>query len=152
MTRYEILKSLHLLGAVVWLGGGFMLQVLLGLVRRAGPEDLAAFTRSAERTSQRIFMPASFAVLAFGIWLVVDGPWNFSDAWIGIGIAGYAVSALNGMINIGPTSRKMKEAIARRGAGDPTVAALARRLNAWGWIDLAVLTAVVVDMIVKPGV
>lgn len=152
MSRYDIIKFLHVFAVIVWVGGGVMLQILLGRARKAGPNDLASFTGAAEWTSQRVFMPSSFAVLGLGIWLVVDSPWNFSDPWIGIGIVGYALSALNGMINLGPTSRKMKELIADRGPADAGVQTLARRLNVGGRIDLLVLTAVVFDMVVKPGV
>ncbi|MGH2759072.1 MAG: DUF2269 family protein [Actinomycetota bacterium] len=152
MTRYEILVFLHVLAVIVWVGGGVMLQILLGRARKAGPDDLASFTDAAEWTSQRVFMPTSFAVLGLGIWLVVDSPWNFSDPWIGIGIVGYALSALNGMINLGPTSRKMKELIAERGPADPGVQTLARRIGIAGRLDLLVLVAVVFDMVVKPGV
>ena len=151
MNLYDGLKFLHVLAVIVWVGGGIMLQILLARARSAGPDDLASFTGAAEWTSQRIFMPASFATLGFGIWLVVNSPWNFSDPWIGIGIVGFALSALNGMINLGPTSKKMKELIAERGPADPGVQTLARRINASGRLDLLVLVAVVFDMVVKPG-
>lgn len=152
MSRYEILLFFHILAVTVWIGGGFMLQILLYRARRAGPDAVASLNESAEWTSQRIFMPASFAVLGFGIWLVVDGPWNFSDPWIGIGILGYAISALNGMINIGPSARKMKELIAEKGPTDPGVGKLSRRIDIAGRIDLVVLFAVLLDMVVKPGI
>jgi uncharacterized membrane protein len=151
MTRYEIILFFHILAVIVWVGGGMMLQVLLARSRRAGPEAVAVFTQSAEWTSQRIFMPASFAVLGLGIWLVVDSPWNFSDPWIGIGILGYALSAINGMVNLGPTARKMKELIGERGPEDSGVQKLARRMDIAGRFDLVILTAVVFDMVVKPG-
>lgn len=152
MTRYELVKFLHLAAVIVWMGGGVMLQILLARSRRAGPDAVAAFNESAEWTSQRVFMPASFATLGFGIWLVADSAWNFSDAWIGIGLLGFALSALNGMINIGPTARKMKELIAERGPVDAGVHKLSRRMAVAGRIDLILLTAVVLDMVVKPGV
>ena len=151
MTRYDIVKFLHIFAVIVWVGGGIMLQILLGRARKAGPADVASFTGAAEWTSQRVFMPMSFAVLGFGIWLVVDSPWNFSEPWIGIGIIGYALSALNGMINLGPTARKMKALIAERGPADPGVQTLAKRLNLGGRLDLLVLVAVVFDMVIKPG-
>lgn len=151
MTRYDVIKFLHLIAVIIWLGGGVMLQILLARSRRAGPEAVATFNQSAEWTSQRVFMPASFVVLGSGIWLVIDSPWAFSDPWIGIGILGYAISAVNGMVNLGPTARKMKELIAERGPQDAGVARLGRRMDRAGRFDLVVLTAVVLDMVVKPG-
>ena len=151
MSRYEVYKDLHIIGVIVWFGGGFMLQVLLGRARKAGPESVRSFNEAAEWTSQRIFMPASFAVLILGILMVVDGPWRFSDQWIGIGILGFAITAINGMANLGPTARKMKALIAEKGPADGGVERLSKRMSFSGRIDLIVLAAVVLDMVVKPG-
>jgi uncharacterized membrane protein len=97
-------------------------------------------------------MPASFAVLGFGIWAVLAGPWSFAEMWITLGLVGYALSALNGMAIIGPTSKKMKNTIAERGPNDPVVTQLSRRIDLAGRIDLIIVVAVVFDMVVKPGV
>ena len=150
MTTYFILKFLHVLSATIWVGGGFMLQMLLWRARRLGPEMAASFNQAAEWTSQHVFMPASFATLAFGIATVVVGPWSFSDLWITLGFVGFAVSALNGMAVLGPTAKKMKAVIEERGPNDPVATHMARRLDLFGRIDLVVLIAVVFDMIVKP--
>jgi hypothetical protein len=45
----------------------------------------------------------------------------------------------------------MKDLIAERGPEDVGVQRLARRMQAAGRLDLVVLTAVVFDMVVKPG-
>lgn len=147
----NILTFLHVLSAVVWVGGGVMLQVLLARAKKAGPESVAEFNQGAEWTSRRVFMPASFATLAFGIATVIVGPWSFSDTWITLGFVGFAISALNGMAILGPTSKKMKAVIAERGPNDPVGAHMARRMDLAGRIDLVVLIAVVFDMVIKPG-
>lgn len=151
MSRYEVIKFLHVLAVIVWVGGGVLFQVLLARTKRLGPDAMATFTQAGEWTSTRIFMPASFAALGSGIWLVVDGPWSFADTWITLGLIGFAISAINGSANLGPTSKKMKELIADKGPADPGVQRLARRLDVAGRIDLLVLIAVVFDMVVKPG-
>jgi hypothetical protein len=55
------------------------------------------------------------------------------------------------MVNLGPTARKMKELIGERGPEDSGVQKLARRMDIAGRFDLVILTAVVFDMVVKPG-
>ena len=147
----NIFKFLHVLSAIVWVGGGVMFQVLMGRARRTGPEAAATFNQHAEWTSRRVFMPASFATLVFGIATVIVGPWSFSDAWITLGFIGFAVSALNGMAILGPTAKKMKAVVAERGPNDPVAVHMARRMDLFGRVDLVVLILVVFDMVVKPG-
>lgn len=151
MSLAEILKFLHVMSVIVWVGGGVMLQVLLARARATGPEASAMLNRSAEWTSQRIFMPSSFAALIFGVWLVIEGGYDFADLWITLGFVGFAISAVNGMAVLGPTAKKMKELVDQRGPNDPVVAHMARRLDLFGRIDLIVLIAVVFVMITKPG-
>ena len=152
MSGYRVIVFFHVLSAIVWVGGGALLQLLLWRAKKAGPESFGAFTDAAEWTSQRFFMPASFAALGFGIWAVIAGPWSFGESWIVAGIVGYAISALIGMAILGPTSKKMKAMIAERGPNDPVVTQLSRRIDLVGRIDLIVLLAVVFNMVVKPGV
>lgn len=147
----RILEFLHVLFAVVWVGGGAMLQVLLWRSKQAGPESVAEFNRQAEWTSQRVFMPASFAVLIFGIATVIAGDYDWGDLWISLGILGYLISAINGMAILGPTAKKMKALVAERGPNDPVAAHMARRMDLAGRIDLVVLIAVIFVMVVKPG-
>lgn len=151
MSGYDVIVFLHILAVIIWVGGGFMFQVLLWRASRIGPESVASFNQAAEWTSQRIFMPASFATLGSGIWAVIAGPWTFGEGWIIAGLAGFAISAINGSAVLGPTSKKLKTTIEERGPSDPAAMKLARRIDIAGRIDLLVLIIVVFNMVVKPG-
>ena len=151
MSGYEVIVFFHVLAVIVWLGGGIMFQILLARASKIGPESVASFNQAAEWTSQRVFMPSSFAALAFGIWAVIAGPYTFGEGWIIAGLVGFALSALNGSLILGPTSKKMKEAVDARGPSDPAVMRLARRIDRAGRVDLVVLILVVFNMVVKPG-
>jgi uncharacterized membrane protein len=150
MTRYSLIVFLHVLAAIIWVGGGVMLQVLELRARRAGPESVVSLGEAASWTSGRVFMPASFAALGTGIWAVLEGPWSFAEVWISIGFAGFIASAVLGMAILGPTSKAMLTLAADRGPGDPAVMRKARRLSKVGWIDLLILIAVVFVMVTKP--
>jgi uncharacterized membrane protein len=147
-----IFKSLHVLSAMIWVGGGVMLQMLLYRARQAGPESVARFNEGVEWTSKHVFMPASFSALVFGIATTAAGHYGFSKPWINIGFAGFLLSSLIGMAVLGPTSKKMKALIAERGPHDPVVAHMERRIQLFGRIDLIILVLVVLDMVIKPGV
>lgn len=152
MNGYRVIVFFHVLSAILWVGGGALLQLLLWRAKKAGPESFGSFTEAAEWTSQRFFMPMSFAALGFGIWAVLAGPWSFGESWIVAGIVGYAISALIGMAILGPTAKKMKAMIGERGPNDPVVTQLSRRIDLAGRVDLVILLAVVFNMVVKPGV
>lgn len=151
MNGYNLIVFAHVTLAIIWVGSGFMFQVLLWRASKSGPEAVASFTQLAEWTSQRVFMPASFGVLAFGIWAVLAGPWGFGEGWVIAGLVGFAVSAINGSAVLGPTSKKLKAVTEERGPSDPEVMRLARRIDVAGRIDLVVLLIVVFNMVVKPG-
>jgi uncharacterized membrane protein len=81
---YDAFKVLHVLAAVIWVGGAFTLQVLLFKATRAADLDRsAARGQDAEYVGQRVFFPASIAILFFGIWMVLDQPvWAFGQLQI----------------------------------------------------------------------
>lgn len=152
MTRYEIIKFFHIVAVIVWVGGGVMEQAqILRASRTNDPKEMAAAGRGAAWASQRVFMPASFVALGFGIWLVVDGPWSFGDPWIGIGMAGFVLSAVIGMAVLGRLSKRIDALTIERGPQDPVVQHTRRRLVRASRIDMVILVAVVFDMVVKPG-
>ena len=70
MSLYSVLLFVHILGAVVWIGGGISLQVLGVRVRASGdPQRMAALATEAEWMGTRLYMPASGVVLLAGIAL-----------------------------------------------------------------------------------
>ena len=150
MTGTDILKFLHVFFAIVWVGGGVMFQFLLARAKSVGPEMVGHFNSLAEWTSNRVFMPASFLTLGFGIATVIAGGYEWNEMWINVGFAGFFLSAIIGMAVLGPTSKKMKALVAERGPNDPVVTHMGRRLDLFGKIDLIILIAVVFMMVTKP--
>src|SRR5215212_6951936 len=65
---YTVLKTLHVLAAVVWVGGGLTLIMLAVIYdRRHDMEGLFAIAKQAEWVGTRVFTPASFVTLGFGL-------------------------------------------------------------------------------------
>ena len=149
MSYYEILLFLHVATAIVWLGSGFFLQML---VWRAGATDdrplLQGVATNSGWMAQRIFIPASLAVLVFGILLTIEGPWSFGDLWIVLGLAGYAFSFLVGILFLEPEGKRIAAAMQ---AGDEARAGFhVGRINTVSRIELVVLYLVVAAMALKP--
>jgi uncharacterized membrane protein len=150
---YEWLKALHVLLAVVWVGGAAALQVLaIRIEREHDPLRMAAFAGQAEWMGMRVFAPASGLLLIFGIWMVIEEPaWTFGQFWILAALAMFAFSFLSGLLYISPQSGRLKAIFETRGPDAPEAVALLGRLFLISRIELVLLVLIVFDMVMKPG-
>ena len=153
LDAYELLKTFHVLAAVIWVGGAATGQ-LLAIRAQASkdPAKLAALGPDLEWVGMRFYMPSSLLVLALGIAMVVkEEAWAFGDAWILIGLGGILFSALTGALFLGPESGRLGRLIEAEGPATPEVQSKMKRLFLVSRIELAILLLIVVDMVVKPG-
>ncbi len=151
MSYYEILLFLHVLAAIVWLGGGFALQALV--IRAERTDDRVLIKKIAENAgwlAQRLFIPSSLAVLVLGILLTIEGPWGFGDLWIVLGLAGYAASFLTGILFLEPEGKRIDTAMSTHGPASPQAAHHIRRINVVQRMEMAILFLVVAVMAIKP--
>ncbi len=152
VETYTILKTIHVLAAVLWVGGNLTMNVLgTRVVNAHEPAQMLAFTRDAEWIGQRVYLPASVTVLLFGIFAVLEGEWSFGDPWVSIGLAGLLVTAVTGSAFFGPELKRIRSLAQRRGVDDAEVQQRTARLIRFGRIDSVILTLIIVDMVIKPG-
>jgi uncharacterized membrane protein len=149
---YEWLLFLHVLGAVVWVGGGIVLQAL-GF-RLASTDDAQAalrFAKDGEWLGTRLFMPASILVLFGGIALTLEGDWGFDQVFVLAGLVGVASSIVIGAALLGPAQKRLLSIIEARGMNDPEARGLQKKIATLSMVDVTVLVVVVFFMTVKPG-
>ena len=149
----EILKAIHVLAAVIWVGGAAASQFYAIRIQKANdPARLAGFGKDAEWVGMHIFFPASIVVLALGIWITIRVDYYaFGDAWILIGLGGILFSALVGSLFLGPESGRIAKLLEAEGPESPAFQQRMSRLYLVSRIELAVLIIVVLDMVVRPG-
>lgn len=149
MDLYSVVKFMHVVAAVLWVGGGFALMLLAVRADRAGDtQGMLQVMRSIGELGNRLFMPASLATLVLGLimcWFWV----GFRDLWILIGLAGYLATFLIGTLVFKPTADRMGEMIAREGV-TPAVLEQGRRILKVARFDYAVMLVIVADMVLKP--
>ncbi len=151
MSYYEILLFLHVLAAIVWIGGGFMILALVFRAERT--HDGLLLKKIAENSkwlAQRVFIPFSLAVLVLGILLTIEGPWGFGDLWIVLGLAGYAASFLTGILFLEPEGKRIDAAMTAHGPESPQAAHHVRRINVVQRMEMTILFLVVAVMALKP--
>ncbi len=99
-TLYDWLLFLHVLAAMVWVGGGVMLAAIAARVLRdPDPAAVGRFTASLRSLGPLVLAPATVAVLGLGIGLVVDSDaWDFGQLWLQLGLALFAAAFLIGAV------------------------------------------------------
>ena len=108
MTWYEFLLFVHVACAVIWLGGGFVLQVYGMTVERGGDaEEMAQFAGRAGHLGERLFAPTALIVVLAGIGLVLEGNWDWGQLWIVFALGAYAVSFVVGIGILTPLAKKL---------------------------------------------
>jgi len=145
------LMFLHVLAAMVWVGGLVALNAFGVLALRAGDRDaVARFIGSFRAVGPFVLMPAAIAVLVFGVWMVlVDEAWTFEQTWIWLAVALLVAAVLVGAVFLSRAALAAQRAV---DAGDLVQAT--RQLRRWSWgIRLIILLLVVAtwDMVFKPG-
>jgi len=147
MTWYEFLKFVHISCAVIWLGGAFTLQMYGLTVRRGGdPAEMAQFAGRAGRLGERLFAPTSMVVLLAGIWLMIEGNWDWGQLWVIFALITFAASFVTGLFFIGPMAKRLPEV----GPTTPAGQELIQRIFAVLRVDLCFMFAIVFAMVVKP--
>jgi uncharacterized membrane protein len=150
-TLYDWLLFLHVLAAMVWVGGGLMLTVNAARVLRdPDPAAVGRFTASLRVVGPLVLAPATIAVLGLGIGLVVDtDAWDFGQLWVQLGLALFAAAFLIGAAWQSRTALASTRAAARN---DNTEAR--RQLRRWLWgygLIVGLLVVAAWDMTTKPG-
>ena len=149
---HEWLKLIHVLAAMVWVGGAVVMQVVaIRAMASRDPGRQATFSADVEWLGLRVFTPASVVVLLAGIAMVLDAGIGFTDTWILAGLVGIAFTIIVGASFLGPESGRLKALIAERGESDPEMVRRRGRIFLVSRIDLAVLIFVVVMMVLKPA-
>jgi uncharacterized membrane protein len=154
LTHYNAFKFVHVLAAVVWVGGACVVQVYALLaVRTNDPVKVAAFAGDTEFVGTRIFIPSSLILLVSGLFTVHEsgGLWGYGQGWVQFGLAIVVLSILVGAGYLGPESGRIARATERSGVGSAEVQARIRRIFLVSRIELVLLLAVIFDMVVKPG-
>lgn len=151
-TWFGIFKIVHVGFAVFWVGGGLLLTALaLRAERSDDPNEIAHIARQATFAGEKLFAPAGGIVLAMGIAMVINSPEiGFGDAWVIIGLVGFAISFVTGIAVLAPRAKRIVELTDTVGAASPQTQAAIREILLISRVDIAVLVIVVFDMLMKP--
>lgn len=149
MSWYSFLLFVHVAMAVIWVGGGLMMQMFIIRTSMSGePSRMATLGEDIEWIANRVFIPASLLAFLTGVLLVIESDfYGFGDDWIVIGLALYAISFFSGILFLGPEAGRIGKLTAE---GSPEARPRTLRLVMLARLELILLFGLIYDMTVKP--
>src|SRR5919201_4346237 len=88
---YATFKAVHVVFAVIWIGGGALLTILAVIAEQQDDtEQMAASARQGAMVGERLFSPAAAIVLVMGIAMMINTDWGWGHFWVRFGLLGFA--------------------------------------------------------------
>lgn len=150
----DFLLAVHILCAVLWVGGGVTVHIFGRLARASGDRArMYAFVEDANKIGPRFYAPLSLILLVAGILLVNRSGYEHSQLWITFAYMGWLTSFLIGVIYYSRKAKELDAIVSGEGEGISSGAFLANydAVARVSLFETAILLLIVVDMAVKPG-
>jgi len=148
---YAILKVVHVLSVVVWIGGATALAAVTARLLRTGDRaTLAAFVPHSIKFGQTMGGPSSLLVLATGIAMVIVGKVGFRPLWVSWGFAAILLQIVFGAFVMRKRTMNLSAALAATPSDEARVADAGRSLRVGTLIYLLIMTSAIVVMVLKP--
>lgn len=148
---YSLFKAVHVLLAVVWVGGGASIMIHAIRAQRANDtRSILTVAQQAAFMGEKVFAPAGLVVFLMGIAMMINTDWGWGHFWVVVGLLGYASTFIVGVAVLSPLAKKIGESAEANGPEHPETLALIDRIMFIARIDVAVLLLVILDMVTKP--
>src|SRR4051794_7482624 len=148
---YATWKSLHVLMAIIWIGGALMIQLFaFRVLKENDPGRLASFTRDVEFLGMRTFVPSSLVLVVLGFVLMHQGHWAW-HFWAIFAIVVWALSFVSGAFYLGPEAGRISKLITEKAGVDAEVKQRIERILFHSRVELVLIALVAMDMVLKPG-
>ena len=148
---YQLLLFIHIICAVIWVGGAAYAQLLAFRVSRSpDPSDLPKLARHIEYLGTRVFLPAALLLFIAGAVMTLQA-WSFGQAWIAVSVALWVLSAVVGAVYLGPRVKRAAELFETEGPTSQAGRDLINRLFLVSRLELIWFALIIALMTFKPG-
>lgn len=153
VTDYSVGLFIHVLAVVVAFGPTFAYGIIFSLSSKY-PQATPAFFEAIRKVDKYLLEPGMIVILLAGIYLLAEGPWESSEAFITIGFL--AIIVLFGMQHgfFRPQGRKAQEVAERDleqgGELSAEYMEIARRLGMVGGAAGLIVAVTIFFMVVRP--
>jgi len=152
VSTYTVLLALHILFAVLWVGGAGTLHAIGRLAAASGDRQrMLQFSKDAEFLGPRFYAPLSLGLLVAGILLVNEVGYDQSELWIMLAYTAWLISFAIGIGYYPRVGRKRDTILATDGLESDAFLANYKQVATVSLVELTILLLVVIDMAIKPG-
>lgn len=151
LNWYAVLKYIHVLSVVVWIGGLTGLVVATWKVAKANDRVLlTTLVTQTNAYAQRVAGPTAGLVVLSGLALVGIGHLGFGTFWVLFGYAAVVVQAVFGGFLIRKSAMEVLRLAAAPSGDDAALAAASRRLRNTQVTYLILFAIIIAAMVIKP--
>jgi len=155
---YDVVISLHVMAVILAFGPTFGYAFFQTVTERLYPRGVPTMFRAMLMVDRFLVTPMMVVILAAGIYLVLDGPFDWEDTFVSVGIVGLIVLFAMTHAVLGRSEKKLmglaERDIAAAGSGEVELSdeywAASRRSAVYGTVAGLLVLAIVFMMIVKP--
>jgi uncharacterized membrane protein len=149
---YQLFVYVHIICAVIWVGGALYAQLLAFRVARSpDPSELPHLARHIEFIGARVFSPAALLLFVSGAAMTLQA-WSFGQTWIAVSVVLWVLSAVVGAAYLGPRVKRAAELFEAEGPTSKTGRELIDRLFVVSRLELIGFAVIIALMTFKPGV
>ena len=148
---YSLFKAVHVLFAVIWVGGG--VSIMIHAIRAQNARDAEGIVTVAKQAAfmgEKVFAPVGLVTFLMGIAMMINTSWGWGHFWVIVGLLGYASTFIVGVAILSPMAKKIDVSAEQNGPTHPETLALIGRIMLIARFDVAILMLVVLDMVTKP--
>jgi hypothetical protein len=155
---YDVAVFIHVAAVVIGFGVTFSYPIFLRHAVRSAPRSMPYLLTTIDTVGRAVIGPSALLILISGIYLVADGPFDYGDTFVSVGLPIIIVLILVGPLFFARKGRQLEGIVSRdidaAGTGEVKLGAefdtVLGQIMSVGYVtDLLVLIALFF-MIVKP--
>jgi uncharacterized membrane protein len=155
---YDVVLFLHAAAVLLAFGPTFGYAFFQGFAERFFPRSIPNVMRTFGTVDRFLVIPGMLVILAAGVYLVLEGPWDWEDTFVSVGLMGIIVLLVLQFAVLGRIERTLAELaerdIAASGSGDVELSdeywAASKRSAIWGSLAGVLVLVILFFMVVKP--
>jgi uncharacterized membrane protein len=148
---YQLFLYVHLVCAVIWVGGAVYAQLLaLRVTGSPDASELPHLARHIESIGTRVFLPAALLLFVSGSAMTLQA-WSFGQTWIAVSVALWVLSAVVGAVYLGPRVKRAAELFEAEGPTSHVGRELLDRLFMVSRLEIIGFAVIIGLMTFKPG-
>jgi uncharacterized membrane protein len=155
---YDVVLFVHVAAVLLAFGPTFGYAFFQGFAERFFPRSIPNVMRTFGTVDRFLVIPGLLVILAAGVYLVLEGPWDWEDTFVSVGLTGIIVLLVLQFAVLGRIERTLAELaerdIAASGTGDVQLSdeywAASKRSAIWGSLAGLIVLVTLFFMTVKP--